>query len=143
MATALYLELCVSVDRQCDQASGPRECSGHHFRSYFKDPNDPEWKDDAGFREFSAFVAKHLPTADRSDTLIVNGYNTAQALVYVLRQCGDDLTRENVMSVATNLKDAELGMLLPGIRLHTSPDDFAPIKEWRLMRFEGSRWRLL
>ncbi|MFW1466527.1 hypothetical protein ACEV75_24355, partial [Vibrio parahaemolyticus] len=61
--------------------------------------------------------------------MIVNGYNTAQALVHVLKQCGDDLSRENVMRVAANLKDVELGMLLPGIRLHTSPDDFAPIKD--------------
>jgi branched-chain amino acid transport system substrate-binding protein len=123
--------------------AGLENAQGIISAPYFKDPNDPEWKGDAGFLEFSAFVDKHLPAADRSDTLIVNGYNTAQALVYVLRQCGDDLTRENVMSVATNLKDVELGMLLPGIRLHTSPADFAPIKEWRLMRFEGSRWRLL
>ena len=123
--------------------AGLENAQGIISAAYFKDPNDPEWKGDAGFLEFSAFVDKHLPAADRSDTLIVNGYNTAQALVYVLRQCGDDLTRENVMSVATNLKDVELGMLLPGIRLHTSPDDFAPIKEWRLMRFEGSKWRLL
>jgi len=123
--------------------AGLENAQGIISAPYFKDPNDPEWKGDAGFLEFSAFVDKHLAAADRSDTLIVNGYNTAQALVYVLRQCGDDLTRENVMSVATNLKDVELGMLLPGIRLHTSPDDFAPIKEWRLMRFEGSKWRLL
>jgi len=78
-----------------------------------------------------------------SDTLIVNGYNTAQALVYLLKRCGDDLSRENVMRVAANLKNVELRMLLPGIRLHTSPDNFAPIKEWRLMRFEGATWHLL
>jgi branched-chain amino acid transport system substrate-binding protein len=123
--------------------AGFESAQGAISAAYFKDPNDPAWKGDAGFVEFSEFVDRYLPSADRSDTLIVNGYNTAQALVYVLKQCGDDLSRENVMRVATNLKNVELGMLLPGIRLHTSPDNFAPIKEWRLMRFEGSTWHLL
>lgn len=111
--------------------------------TYFKDPSDPVWKADPGFVAFSEFVDRYLPGADHSDTMIVNGYNIAQALVYVLKQCGDDLSRENVMRVAANLKDVELGMLLPGIRLQTSPDDFAPVKDWRLMRFEGSSWHLL
>lgn len=112
-----------------------RERAGRDFGRLFKDPNDPEWKDDAGFIEFSAFVDRYLPSADRSDTLIVNGY--------VLKEWGYDLSRENVMRIAANLKDVELGMLLPGIRLHTSPVDFAVIKEWRLIRFEGSTWHLL
>jgi branched-chain amino acid transport system substrate-binding protein len=123
--------------------AGIETAQGAISAAYFKDPNDPAWKDDAGFAAFSAFVDRYLPAADRSDTLIVNGYNTAQALVYVLKQCGDDLSRENVMRIAASLKDVELGMLLPGIRLHTSPDDFAPIKDWRLMRFEGATWHLL
>ena len=84
----------------------------------------------------------HPEEGIRSDTLIVNGYNTAQALVYLLKQCGDDLTRESVMRHAANLKDVELGMLLPGIRLNTSPSDFAPVKQWQLMRFEGTNWHL-
>jgi len=110
--------------------------------AYFKDPNDPTWKDDAGLRELNGFLDAYFPGADRSDTLIVNGYNTAQALVHVLKQCGDDLTRENVMRNAVNMKMVELGMLLPGIRMNTSPGDFAPIKEWQLMRFEGANWHL-
>jgi branched-chain amino acid transport system substrate-binding protein len=110
--------------------------------AYFKDPNDPRWRDDEGFKEFSAFLDGYLASADRSDTLIVNGYNTAQALVYLLKQCGDDLTRESVMRHASNLRNVELGMLLPGIRLNTSPSDFAPIKQWQLMRFEGATWHL-
>lgn len=110
--------------------------------AYFKDPNDPAWKDDAGLRELNGFLDAYFPGADRSDTLIVNGYNTAQALVYVLKQCGDDLTRENVMRNAVNLKKVELGMLLPGIRMNTSPDDFAPVEQWQLMRFEGANWHL-
>ena len=110
--------------------------------AYFKDPNDPAWKDDAGLKELNAFLDSYFPNADRSDTLIINGYNTAQAMVHVLKQCGDDLTRENVMQQAANLKNAELGMLLPGIRMNTSPDDFAPISQWQLMRFEGTTWHL-
>ena len=110
--------------------------------AYFKDPNDPTWKDDAGVKQLNAFLDSHFPTADRSDTLIVNGYNNAQAMVQVLKQCGDDLTRENVMRQAANLKNVELGMLLPGIRVNTSPNDFAPIKQWQLMRFEGTTWHL-
>ena len=93
-------------------------------------------------KELNAFLDRYFPDADRSDTLIVNGYNTAQALVQVLKQCGDDLTRENVMQQAANLKNVELAMLLPGIRMNTSPDDFAPIKQWQLMRFEGTTWHL-
>lgn len=123
--------------------AGVDTAQGAMSAAYFKDPNDPAWKADAGFVAFSDFVDRYIPSADRSDTLIVNGYNTAQALVHVLKQCGDDLSRENVMRVAANLKSVELGMLLPGIRLHTSPEDFAPIKDWRLMRFEGSTWHLL
>lgn len=110
--------------------------------AYFKDPNDPAWKDDAGLKALNGFLDGHLPGVDRGDTLIVNGYNTAQALVYLLKQCGDDLTRENVMRQASHLKDVELDMLLPGIRLNTSPRDFAPVKQWQLMRFEGTTWHL-
>jgi branched-chain amino acid transport system substrate-binding protein len=110
--------------------------------AYFKDPNDPVWKDDAGLKELNQFLDGYFPGADRSDTLIVNGYNTAQALVYLLKQCGDDLTRENVMRLAADLKQVELGMLLPGIRLNTSPTDFAPVRQWQLMRFQGTNWHL-
>lgn len=110
--------------------------------AYFKDPNDPAWKDDAGLKALNGFLDGHFPGVDRGDTLIVNGYNTAQALVYLLKQCGDDLTRENVMRQASHLKDVELDMLLPGIRLNTSPRDFAPVKQWQLMRFEGTTWHL-
>ena len=122
--------------------AGFENAQGLISAAYFKDPNDPVWKDDAGFKDLSGFLDGYFPGADRSDTLIVNGYNTAQALVYLLRQCGDDLTRESVMRHAANLKEVELGMLLPGIRLNTSPGDFAPVKQWQLMRFEGTNWHL-
>lgn len=110
--------------------------------AYFKDPNDSKWKDDAGFKALTAFLDKYLPDANRADTLIINGYNPALLLVELLKRCGDDLTRENVMRQAASLKDVELGMLLPGIKVSTSPTDYAPIKQWHLMRFEGSNWQL-
>jgi branched-chain amino acid transport system substrate-binding protein len=122
--------------------AGFENAQGLISAAYFKDPNDPTWKDDAGLKELNGFLDGYFPGADRSDTLIVNGYNTAQALVYLLKLCGDDLTRESIMRHASNLKQVELGMLLPGIRLNTSPADFAPIKQWQLMRFEGTNWRL-
>jgi branched-chain amino acid transport system substrate-binding protein len=74
--------------------------------------------------------------------LIVNGYNTGQLLVRVLQKCGDDLTRENVMKQAASLNYVELDMLLPGVKVSTSPTDFAPVKQWQLMRFEGTNWQL-
>ncbi len=99
-------------------------------------------KKDTGLRELNTFLDEYLPDANRSDTLIVNGYNIAQLLVVVLKQCGDDLTRENVMKQAASLNNVELGMLLPGIKVSTSPTDFAPVKQWQLMRFEGTNWQL-
>jgi branched-chain amino acid transport system substrate-binding protein len=107
--------------------------------AYFKDPNDRAWKDDPGMKELDAFLAKYLPEANRSDTYIVNGYNTAQLLVHVLKHCGDDLTRENIMKQAANL-DIELPLLLPGIKVKTTPSDFAPIKQWQMIRLEGENW---
>ncbi|WP_407146760.1 ABC transporter substrate-binding protein [Bradyrhizobium sp. ORS 86] len=122
--------------------AGFEHAQGLISAAYFKDPNDLAWTDDSGLKELNQFLDGYFPGADRSDTLIVNGYNTAQGLVYLLKQCGNDLTRENVMRQAAQLKDVELGMLLPGIRLNTSPDDFAPVKQWQLMRFEGANWHL-
>jgi branched-chain amino acid transport system substrate-binding protein len=122
--------------------AGFENAQGIVSAAYFKDPNDPKWKDDAGLKAFNAFLDKYFPEANRSDTLIVNGYNTGELLLHVLKQCGDDLTRENVMKQAASLNNVELGMLLPGVKVNTSPTDFAPVKQWQLMRFEGSNWQL-
>jgi branched-chain amino acid transport system substrate-binding protein len=107
-----------------------------------KDPTDPVWKDDAGYKEWLAFMNKYYPDADKTSVFPVVSYLEAQTLVQVLRQCGDDLTRENVMKQAANLKDLELGMLLPGIRINTGPNDFAPIKQMQMQRFNGTNWEL-
>src|SRR5262249_58729937 len=89
--------------------------------AYFKDQTDPVWKDDPGYREWAAFLDRYYPDADRTNASVVSGFLYAQALVQVLRQCGDDLTRENVMKQAANLKNVEFGMLLPGITANTGP----------------------
>ncbi len=109
---------------------------------YAKDPTDSKWKDDPGMKRWNAFLDKYYPDANRADAGVVTGYNVAQTLVVVLKQCGDDLTRENIMRQAASLKDLEIDGLLPGIRINTSPSDYAPIKQQQLMRFKGENWEL-
>jgi branched-chain amino acid transport system substrate-binding protein len=108
--------------------------------AYLKDPTDAQWKDDAGMKAWNEFLDKYYPEANRADGSVVYGYTVAQGLVQVLKQCGDDLTRENVMKQAASLKDLELGGLLPGIKVNTSASDFAPISQLQLMKFKGETW---
>ena len=107
---------------------------------YLKDPLDPAWKDDKGMNDWRAFMAKYYPDGKLTDVFNVSGYAAAQTLVQVLKQCGDNLTRANVMKQAANLKNFELGVLLPGIKINTSPTDFAPIESEQLARFDGKEW---
>jgi len=109
--------------------------------AYMKDPSDPQWKDDSGMKQWNAFVDKYMPGANKADGGIVTAYNDSQTLVEVLKKCGDDLSRENVMKQAANLKDLEQEMLLPGIRINTTPHDFGPIQQEQLMKFEGESWQ--
>ncbi|HTZ35456.1 MAG TPA: ABC transporter substrate-binding protein, partial [Stellaceae bacterium] len=109
---------------------------------YLKDPSDPKWKDDAGFKEWSAFMDKYLPDGDKLDAGYVAGASLAAMTAQVLKQCGDDLTRENVMKQAGNLHDFPLPMLLPGITNNTTPTDFAPVKQVQMAKFDGQRWTL-
>jgi branched-chain amino acid transport system substrate-binding protein len=110
--------------------------------SYLKDPTDSTWKDDPALKEWAAFMEKYYPEGDRTSTFTVYGYSVAESLVQVLKQCGDNLTRENVMKQAANLKDVKLGTLLPGISINTGPNDFFPIKQLQMMRFKGESWEL-
>ena len=110
--------------------------------AYVKDVTDPQWHDDAGMREFLAFMERDFPEGNKLDGSTVVGYGVAQTLVQVLKQCGDDLTRENVMKQAANLKSFRTEVLLPGITINTSPTDFAPISQLQLMRFKGEKWEL-
>jgi branched-chain amino acid transport system substrate-binding protein len=107
---------------------------------YLKDATDPGWKDDPGYEEWLAFMDKYFPEGDKTSSFTVYGYSAAQTLEQVLKQCGDDLTRANVMKQAANLKNMKLGMLLPGITIDTGPDDFYPIQQMQLQKFTGDRW---
>ena len=109
---------------------------------YLKDPTDSTWNDDAGKKEWLAFMDKYYPDGDKTSSFTVYGYSVAQTLAQVLKQCGDDLTRENVMKQAASLKNLELPMLLPGIKLNTSDKDFFPIKQMQMQKFNGERWEL-
>jgi branched-chain amino acid transport system substrate-binding protein len=110
--------------------------------AYLKDASDPQWDNDPGMKEFYAFMAKDFPEGDKLDQGTVVGYGVSQTLVQVLKQCGDNLTRENIMKQAANLQDFRTEVMLPGIKINTGPDDFAPISQLQLMRFKGERWNL-
>jgi branched-chain amino acid transport system substrate-binding protein len=110
--------------------------------AYLKDASDKQWDDDPGMKEFYAFMSKDFPEGDKLDGSTVVGYGVAQTLVQILKQCGDDLTRANVMKQAASLKDFRTEVLLPGIKINTSPTDFAPISQLQLMKFKGERWEL-
>jgi len=106
---------------------------------YGKDPNDPRWKDDPAYREFAAFITKYMSPAQITDLNVVYGFAAASLMTYVLRRCGDDLSRENILKQATNIKDFELPMGLPGARINTSPDYF-PIRQMQPSKFNGESW---
>jgi branched-chain amino acid transport system substrate-binding protein len=109
---------------------------------YMKDPTDTQWKTDPGFKTWEAFIDKYMPGANKADGGLVTGYSDAQTMVTVLKMCGDNLTRENVMKQAASLKDIEQDMLLPGVKINTSATDYAPIEQEQLMVFKGDRWEL-
>jgi branched-chain amino acid transport system substrate-binding protein len=106
----------------------------------FKDTTDPQWQGDAGYKQWLAFMDKYYPDGDKTDNQTVYGFSMAQTTVQVLKQCGDELTRENVMRQCANLHDYELPMLLPGIAINTSPTDFQMIKQAQMRRFNGERY---
>jgi branched-chain amino acid transport system substrate-binding protein len=110
--------------------------------AYTKDPTDAAWNDDPARKEWIAFMDKYLPDGDKTSSFTVYGYSVAQTLVQVLKQCGDDLTRANVMKQAASLKNLEIGMVLPGIKINTGPNDFFPIEQMQMQRFNGERWEL-
>ncbi len=110
--------------------------------AYLKDASDKQWDSDPGMKEFYAFMTKDFPEGDKLDGGTVVGFGVAQTLVQVLKQCGDNLTRENVMKQAASLKDFRTEVLLPGIKINTGPTDFAPISSLQLMKFKGEKWEL-
>ena len=122
--------------------AGLQKCKGLITAAFSKDPTDPRWKDDLGYKEWAAFVTKYMTAADLIDFNAIVAFGVAALLIEVLKQCGDNLSRENIMRQATNIKDLELPMLLPGIRVNTSPDNFYPIRQMQLSRFNGESWEL-
>jgi ABC-type branched-subunit amino acid transport system substrate-binding protein len=123
--------------------AGFENAKGIITSAYLKDPSDPAWTGDEGVAEWTAFMDKYMPDADRDDSSTVYGYASAQTLVQVLRQCGDDLTRANVMKQAADLKDFRSPMLLPGITINTSPADYFPIEQLQLRQFDGQAYKLM
>ncbi|GAC1330170.1 MAG: ABC transporter substrate-binding protein [Beijerinckiaceae bacterium] len=107
---------------------------------YRKDISDPKWKSDPGMKDFFAFLDKYMPDANRSDSNVAYGYAVSQTLVQVLKQCGDDLTRENVMKQAASLKDFVSPIFLEGIKANTSPTDYFVLKQLQMMKFNGQSW---
>jgi branched-chain amino acid transport system substrate-binding protein len=110
--------------------------------NYGKDPLDPTWKDDPGMKKYFEFMAKYYPDGDKDSSFNSYGYMTSQLRIHVLKMCGDNLTRENVMKQATSLKNVQLDLLLPGITANTSSDDYRVNKQLQMMRFNGERWEL-
>ena len=109
---------------------------------YMKEITDPQWRNDKGYLDWVAWMKKYYPEGALDDVFNAYAYNVAIALVHVLKQCGNDLSRENVMRQAASLKNLELPLLLPGIKLNTSPTDHAPIEQAQLAKFDGERWVL-
>jgi branched-chain amino acid transport system substrate-binding protein len=122
------------------QPAGIDNAQGIISSAYLKDPTDPQWKTDAGMKAWHEFLDKYFPEANRADASVMFGYTVAQAMVHVLKACGDNLTRENVMKQAASIKDLELGGLLPGIKANTSATDFAPLSQLQLQRIKGETW---
>ncbi len=122
--------------------AGFENAQGIISAAYLKDASDPQWANDPGMKEFIAFMEKDFTDGNKLDASVIVGYGVVQTLVQVLKQCGDNLTRENVMKQAANLKGFRTEMLLPGIKIDTSPTDFAPISQLQLQRFKGERWEL-
>jgi branched-chain amino acid transport system substrate-binding protein len=120
--------------------AGLQNAVGALTTGYIKDLTDPQWKNDKGYQDFIAFMDKYYPEGDKTSSFTSYGYSVAQTMAQVLKQAGDNLTRENVMKEAANLKNLELGMLLPGIKINTSPTDFFPIDDQQMMRFTGELW---
>ena len=109
--------------------------------SFLKDTGDAAWKEDPQIKAWLAFMDKYFPDGDKDDLYAVFGYAAADTLVQVLRQCGDDLSRENIMRQAASLKNYQSPIALPGIAINTGPKDFRPIKQMRLVQFDGTAWQ--
>ena len=121
--------------------AGVENAAGVISTAFLKDPNDPAWRDDPAIKEWLSFMDKYYPKGDKASSAAVYGYAAAETLVQVLKQCGDDLSRENVMRQAAALRDYAPSVLLPGIKINTGPENFRPIRQMRLVQFDGRTWQ--
>jgi branched-chain amino acid transport system substrate-binding protein len=124
------------------QPAGLENSKGLITINYGKDPTDPQWKDDPGMKTYFQFMEKYYPAGVKDSVFNTYGYGTAELMVHVLKQCGDDLTRENLMKQVTNIKNFAGTLGLPGITITTTPDDYRVIKQFQMQRFDGTRWIL-
>jgi branched-chain amino acid transport system substrate-binding protein len=122
--------------------AGPENGVGIISSAYGKDPTDPRWENDAGMKEWRAFMAKYYPEGDLKDAGNVTAFGLTHTMRTVLKNCGEDLSRENLLKQATNLRDVENPVLLPGIKINTSPTNYHPIRQLQLMRWTGKTWDL-
>jgi branched-chain amino acid transport system substrate-binding protein len=120
--------------------AGLQKSVGVISSAYVKDPTDPQWKKDAATQEWLTWMRRYYPDGDVAEIYNVYAYTNAQLLIQVLKRCGDELTRDNVMRQAAGLNDLELPMLLPGVKVNTSATDYDPVKQLQLMRFDGRQW---
>ncbi len=120
--------------------AGTENAQGVLSGTFIKDASDPQWDNDRGMKAYTSFLAKYMPEANKADSLMVHGYMGAQLMAQVIKQCGDDLTRENVMKQAANIKKFESDVLIPGIVVNTGETDFSPLEDMQMMRFKGTRW---
>jgi branched-chain amino acid transport system substrate-binding protein len=122
------------------QPAGPEKGVGIITSAYLKDPTDPVWRDDAGMTEWRNFMQRHMPDADHTDGNYPFAYGVSKTMEHVLRRCGEDFSRENIMKQATSIQDLEVPTLLPGIRVSTSSTNYHPIRQMQLQRWTGSTW---
>jgi branched-chain amino acid transport system substrate-binding protein len=121
--------------------AGIENAAGAISATFLKDPSDPAWKDDPAIKNWLVFMDKYYPSGAKNSSAALFGYAAAETLVQVLKQCGDDLSRENVMRQAASLRDYEPSVLVPGIKINTGPDNFRPIRQMRLVQFDGRTWQ--
>ena len=122
--------------------AGVENAKGIISVNYGKDPLDPQWADDEGMKRYKAFMAKYAPAEDANSGIATYGYSTAALLAHIIKQCGDNLTRANIMTEATNIKDFVADLALPGMATSTTPDDWRINKQFQMMPFDGQRWVL-
>jgi branched-chain amino acid transport system substrate-binding protein len=122
--------------------AGPENGVGIISSAYLKDPTDPRWDNDAGMTEWRTFMAKYYPEGDLKDGGNISGFGLTHTMLRVLKQCGNDFSRENMMKQATNLHDVENPVFLPGIKLNTSPTNYHPLRQLQLERWTGKTWDL-